>query len=101
MLLARHLWLLAALASTPLHAIECPTDKPIKKTVASTTMRCTAVMCIGKLTCPSDPPMLPPGAAKSLLGADCYYAPVGDCNTCTQDTTEICLSQDEFEKASR
>lgn len=101
MRLARHLWLLAVLAITPLHAADCPSDRPIKKTVTSGMMTCTAVACVGPLRCPPDPPMLPPGARKSLLGADCYYAPTTDCNTCKQDTADICLSQEEFEKASR
>lgn len=84
----------------PAHGAECPPDRPIKRTVNANAAWCTLKACVGKLVCPSQPPMLPLGAAKSLIGADCYYAPAaGDCNTCSAAVHEICLSQDDLDKA--
>lgn len=81
------------------HAQDCPAERPIKRTVASPMMTCTLLACQSKLVCPSAP-MLPQGAVPSLLGADCYYMPSNDCNQCTSTTSEICLSQEDFDKAS-
>lgn len=74
---------------------ECPPDRPIKRTVASSTMTCTLMACVGKLTCPNNLP----GSYPPLLGADCYYAPAAPCNTCKADVTEICLSPAELKAA--
>ena len=68
----------------------CPSDKPIRKTVDTGFGTCTLMACIGRLVCP---PSVSPG------DPECFRAPAKDCNTCTRTIVEICLSQDELERA--
>lgn len=68
----------------------CPLERPIRKTVDSGFATCTLVACVGKLVCPPD---VAPGMP------ECYRMPASDCNTCTRSVTDICLSQEELDRA--
>lgn len=71
-------------------APECPSDKPIRKTVDMGIVSCTLLACLGKLVCPHSVPPTSP---------ECFRMPASDCNTCTRGFSHICLSQDELDKA--
>ena len=64
----------------------CPSDHPNRRSVNTGFMNCTLLACIGKLSCPPN-------------GGDCFRLPAGDCNTCTEQKEEVCLSDQELKDA--
>lgn len=70
----------------------CPSDRPIELAVVdySKPIQCTAVACLGELSCPGDD--LTP----------CMLVPSNSCNTCTGPATiKQCFSQDEIDAAHK
>jgi hypothetical protein len=75
------------MAASISHAADmCPADHPHARKVIDYTksVQCTLMMCLPVLTCPAE--------------GDCVYTS-SSCNTCTNNTTEICLSDDELQRA--
>ena len=64
----------------------CPADRPHARTVKSPYGRCTLMACLPKIVCSPD-------------GETCQELMTNDCNTCTYDTHEVCLSDEDLHKA--